>query len=284
MREILVCLLLFSSTFALEQVPVASCSNFDRGFFSGFHTVIGLLDAYEKEEISGIEIDLGTTGLYYDSTKGPNWWGYYFKPLSIPVHKESPRIPILTGTYEAYSFRGNRDLSKERCYYLIEKYIKIRPEILEEVEEFLEKNMRKSHFVGVQYRGTDKIQTQEANELSVEAAVLKVKQELFHMEQFQENKIFVATDDQFFLEAMQKEFGKRVCYFEMERSTDNRPIHFYGQSSGYIKGKMALLDCLVLSKSSFLFRTASNLSNVSLIFNPSLPSYPLNQGWGGERA
>jgi len=283
--KLLVCSLLLFSTNVWGQAPVMVCTNFGCGFFSAFNTVVGLLDSYEQGEISGIEIKMGTAGLYYDEAKGPNWWSYYFEPFPMQINDTAPRMYIDGPLYCFHSLRGCVEMSKHRCNYLVNKYIKIRPEILKEVEVFLKKKVKNQPFVGVHYRGTDKILSKpvaEAEYLSPEEAVLKIKQGLLRMPECSTYKIFVATDDQSFLDLMKQEFGKRVCYFEMERSTDGQPIHERGgKSDGYLGGKMVLLDCLVLSRSDFFFRTSSNLGGAVITFNPSLPSIFLNRALGG---
>jgi len=274
MRPFLYLLMLFTTT-ALAESPVAKCAHFPYGFFSGFHTIIGLLDAYDNGKLGGIEVDLKTTGFYYDKAKGPNWWQYYFEPFSMNIEDNAPRIHIDLDRYRFYSHRGDA-LAKTRSCYLINKYIKIQPKILKELNDFLRKNVETHYLIGVHYRGTDKMWG-EASRLSVSSAVNKIEQELSHMEKPSNFKIFVATDSQHFLDYMKNRFGTKICYFEMERSTDNQPIHSCGKSSGYEKGKTALLDCLVLSKTNFLFCTSSNLNNVSLMFNPSIAVFYLNE-------
>jgi len=273
--RLIACFLLFFSSIVWSEGPVVSLKGCDEaGFFCMFQAVLGMLDAYDKEEISGVEINFGKSGYYYDESMGENWWNYYFEPFRMHIDGSSYRISFQEKAYDYY-LRGSSKLSKGRCNFLINKYMRIQPKILQEVKEFLRRNIKDSNFIGVHYRGTDKMKG-ESTFLSVKSAVLRIKQKLSCMKKPSGYRIFVATDDQSFLDHMKTEFGKRICYFEMERSTNNLPIHMYGASSGYIKGKMALLDCLVLSKSVFLFRTSSNLSNVSLVFNPSLESVLLN--------
>jgi len=282
MKKAFICLLLFFSGMVWGLEPVIYFNQIDgAGFFSVFQRLIAVLDAYENGEVGGAEIDFGTTGLYYDETMGPNWWGYYFEPLPLQIDKEARRVSIVERDGD-FVDRGNTGVSRSQSRYLIDKYIKVRPKFLKEVELFIKKNMKGSSFIGVHYRGTDKMRL-EACYLSVNEAVSRIKQKLLQMNGFQKGKIFVATDDQSFLDLMKQEFGNRVCCFEMKRSTNNQPIHMYGKSSGYMRGKMALLDCLVLSKSSFFFRTGSNLSNSALLLNPSLPSLLLNSSFWGDR-
>jgi hypothetical protein len=88
-------------------------------------------------------------------------------------------------------------------------------------------------------------------------------------------KIFVATDEEPFLEFMQKKFPGKVAAIDAIRSKNGAPIHTSARN-GYKKGEDALIDCILLSKCSKLYKMASNLSDVSMRFNPFVPVIHLN--------
>jgi hypothetical protein len=87
--------------------------------------------------------------------------------------------------------------------------------------------------------------------------------------------VFVATDEIEFLDYMRIEFGDRmVCVEDAPRvSGSSQAIHLDRRLpvSNYHKGKSALIDCLLLSATSYLVKGRSNLSDASLAFNPWLP-------------
>ena len=80
----------------------------------------------------------------------------------------------------------------------------------------------------------------------------------------------MATDEKRFLQEIQKEFKGRVIFSDVERSSDGKAIHF-ARSHSYKTGEDAVVDCLLLSRTNYLLRTASNLSLCSGFFNPDLP-------------
>jgi hypothetical protein len=88
--------------------------------------------------------------------------------------------------------------------------------------------------------------------------------------------IFVATDEAAFVEYMSQRFGNRARYRRMFRSTDGRPIDVVNADGNYEKGLDAVVDCLLLARTHYLIRTASNLSLCSTLFNAQLPGVLLN--------
>lgn len=274
--------MIFCSTTLFGKGPFIVYQGHHAGMFASFLMVVGLLDAYDRKEISGVGIDLPKTELYYDGAYGPNWWYYYFLPLRVKEPLHTKPIPL---SY-AYSHRiaklGQASLSRQRCHDLIDKYIRIKSEILHDVKNFLKENIHGEKVIGIHYRGTDKFNV-EADYVAPETvfdAVTKARAQLGT----DNVKIFVATDDGNFLQKAIQKFGDRVIFFDFARSTNGQPIHINGPIRGYIAGKMALLDCLMLSKCDILIRTASNLSNVSMILNPNLPIIRLNKSnWDLDR-
>jgi hypothetical protein len=251
------------------------------GMFGIFMITLGMLDSYDRGEISGCEVNFGKTGFYYEKNHGPNWWEYYFLPVRTNHVKGAPIVHFSDGqVHHDFCIRGTSRLTKDRCHELISKYVVIRQEFLDEVDSFLKEHVGEEGFVGVHYRGTDKF-ISEADPITPETTCEMVKN-LIHERGLSSTKIFAASDDAHFIEVMQRTFGDKVFFFEMERSSDNQPIHSSGTSDGFTKGKMALLDCLVLSKSSLLIRTSSSLSHASLLMSPDLPVIRLNNSrmWG----
>ena len=91
-------------------------------------------------------------------------------------------------------------------------------------------------------------------------------------------QIFAATDESYFLEALQKAFPGRVIAYEATRSKDAVGVHF-SREDPYRIGEEALLDALLLSRCNVLIRTSSNLSLWSTYFSPELPTILLNQSF-----
>ena len=80
------------------------------------------------------------------------------------------------------------------------------------------------------------------------AAILKI----ISTKQLKNFTIFVATDEEPFLQFMKTKFRRRLVYYkDAYRSDDGQPLHFNQALSAYKKGEDALLDCLLLSKCNY---------------------------------
>lgn len=242
------------------------------GLFHNFNIVLGCLDLYDRYEYLGLTVDFKTEGLYYEEAYGPNWWNYYFEPIDLPARKTQKTATLLKYFKdEEKGALGNGAhfyMSRERAHTLIERYIKVHQEILQEVDEFYSRYLKEAVLIGVHYRGTDK--NLEAEEVSYSAVADKVRE---HLEDAS-YKIFVATDEPEFLNYMQEEFAGKVYAIDAQR-IQGKPVH-YTSKKCFLKGKEALIDCLLLAKTHLLIRTNSNLSAVSAYFNPQVPVVNLN--------
>jgi hypothetical protein len=247
----------------------------DAGFFACFNVVLGALDAYDKGDIVGFTVDFETTGLYYDKAKGRNWWEYYYKRLSLG-EGNAPRLYLtLDEAVGNFGFLGAFGVSRIRGKFLIDKYLQLRSPVQKKVYSFIQKKLGQKNYVAIHYRGTDKFNV-ESTRLSEEQVCEEILKILIATKKTKW-KIFVATDTASFLHLMKKKFGKKVVYIKADRSKNGVPVHFQTNISGYKKGLDALVDCLILSRSSLLIRTASNLSNAALVLNPQLEAILLNK-------
>lgn len=246
------------------------------GFFSIFNTVIGALDFIDTHN-SEMIIDFECTGLYYDSSMGPNWWSYYFEP--IPMSTKQDLTYKMFKQYQlntVFTLSATFAMSPARAHELITKYIRIKPHIAHKIDTFVQEHFNDCYVIGIHYRGTDK--SSEAPEVSYQDVY---KQVIDAMQQVHDKpiKIFVATDDALFLTYISEQFGAQVCALDALRSSDGKPVHYDQSLSGYQKGEDALLDCILLSKTNLLIKMSSNLSDSSVQFNPNIPVIRLNTGY-----
>lgn len=240
------------------------------GFFCLFTTVLGCLDFYEKGYYAGLIVDFDKHGLYYDPLMGPNWWNYYFEPILVGNYFNATVRQINDGEFQNAAYYARDDMSRKRANELIQKYVKIKPDIVHEVDKFVEDSFGSDYILGIHYRGTDKFTWNEADFVSYEQTLKAIED---HLEEVKpaSYKIFIATDEAAFLAYMQNRFPDKVVYQESQRSTDNRPVH-YGSSDPYRIGREALVDSLLLSRTDYLIRLFSNLSVCSCYFNADLPN------------
>ena len=254
------------------------------GMFAFCNLVLGHLYFLDKGYYRGLGVDLENTGVYYEAAKGPNWWTYYFKPLhinsEIDLGMDSRSSIPDKGTL---GFELNRvaaalrmHIPREEAHALIKKYIQVQDYILEEAEKFKTANFQDFFIIGIHYRGTDKsTEAPRTTYKQVEQAVFEQISLLSH-DQFM---IFIATDEQPFLNYMLSKFPDKVICTEATRSTDFTSIHHHAPNH-YEIGKQAIVDALLLSKCHLLIRTSSNLGLWATYFNPDLPVVLLNHRFG----
>jgi len=247
--------------------------NRPQGMFSIFDDVFDLIKRYEIGHYKGIEVDFDDQGLYYEPSRGKNWWSYYCKPVSIGKKNNIKKI-MYPNKPRYIIFLKKEDMHRKEIFNSIQKYFQVKPNIQTKIDVFEKENFKDYFVISVHYRGTDK--KAEASHVPYE----KVPEEIFKVMKTYGNKkykIFVATDEQAFLNYMITLFGDRVCYNkDALRSTNGKPIHKDKNFSRYKCGEDAIIDCILLSKGSYLIRTSSNLSRWSTYFNPNIPGVKLN--------
>ncbi len=247
------------------------------GLFSEFATVLGALEHYERwaRQYAGLRVDFGTRGLYHDSAVGTNWWEYYFDPIEIGSSEGAAKTEVTAFRLDLFSNEGLA-LSRQRGFELIGRYVRPAPRICDEVESHVREHFKDAFVVGIHYRGTDK--SEEAVRVpyeQVRAAVV----DTIDTAKPARWKLFVATDEQAFLDYMRAKFPDALTYRRIFRSVDGRAIDVVNEDSSQKKGEDAVIDCLLLSRCQYLIRTESNLGACSALFNPGLPQIRLNRAY-----
>ena len=169
----------------------------------------------------------------------------------------------------------NRELTLETAHQLITEYLVLRPEITMEVNEFFQQQLHSEKTLGLHYRNTDK--KSEASPVTYENVLLNLD---FALKQHPELKrIFVSSDDKLFIDFMKRShLSGLVCMRDDSfRSPDGIAIHERGDVNKYDINKDAIVNMMILSKCSFVLKTASILSSCSLLFNPEIPFAMLNR-------
>jgi len=252
-----------------NTIFVFTSRNRTPGFFSNFEGVLGFLDFYETHPCAGVSVNFENQGYYYDSSHGPNWWEYYFEPINI-VHNNKGFTRYLDwDSMHLLSLKTYTLMSRWRAHELISRYVKIKPAITTRVQDFTQQNFDGSFIIGIHYRGTDK--NLEADRVSYQKVYDEIEKITCHIPHY---KIFVATDEQAFLDDIVKKYDT-IIYYPVIRSRSECAVHVM-PGNGYIKGEQALIDCLILSRCNLIIRTESYLSHCAGFFNPFVPIITLN--------
>lgn len=244
------------------------------GMFSIFDDVIDLLNRYEMGMCSGLEINFGKKGLYYDPDHGDNWWSYYCNEINLGKRTSNNVFQIQIGSKLLPETKTMLLNNRKKVHKLITKYMHIKNYIKQKIFAFAKKHFYKKFVISVHYRGTDKYT--EAPPLSYQE-VSDAVDEILKKINKKSYKIFIASDEQGFIDHMIKRFGSYVCYNkDAFHSTDNTPVHSDLDLNRYKCGEDAIIDCVLLSMGDFLIRCSSNLSRWSTYFNPKIPVLLLN--------
>ncbi len=277
---LLPCLAFLLGKYSERPKVVLPSANEGGGMFFNVVNVLSFLRHCEKNHLSSFEVDFGTDGLYYESDLGPNWWNYFFEPVNqsgLGAKLSKPRK--MTQRHIAYfNYDGEYYLPRKKAHELIQKYIRVRPEIAQEIDSFEKEYFEGVYVIGIHYRGTDK--SVEAPEVAYSEVRTEVDKALISHPQA---KIFVATDTQPFFEYMERIYPGRVLSADAERSADGKPLHYGREGSTYQRGKEAIIDALLLSRCELLIRTSSTQSLCSTYFSPDLPVIELSQKLPMER-
>ena len=261
-----------------KQFLVLPCNTGDdtSGLFAEFLAVVGALAQVEQYPAihAGLHVDFGDQGLYYDRAMGSNWWEYFFEPIEFGTRAGALVTPI-TDTHEHDQLTYHAEtMPRNRAHEIIARHVRPKPKIKELVENYVRENFGGAFVIGLHYRGTDK--HEEAPRVPYDVVVSEINAAIDGAGT-DRIKIYVATDEQAFLDFMVERFPERLIFRPMFRSADGRPIDVTNSDSNYKKGEDAIVDCLLLSRADRLIRTASNLSLCSTFFNPGTPEVLLNR-------
>lgn len=245
------------------------------GLFSIFLGALNNIAWCDKHGITPV-IYWSNDCLYYESNwykGGNNLWEYYFSPVSSEKHH--PGDPIRRDYFDPD--KQGIDLSFDKCksyntqkelrykvHALIQKYIKIRPRILQRVSSFYDQHMKGKNTIGIHVRGTDK--NTEIKQVSIEEIALIANKAA---ESLPECQFYVATDDDALLKQITPLLKHKVITCNSTRSTTGQPIHKFGKNKSQL-GEEVIIEVQLLALCQKFIHTCSNVSSAVLFFNPEL--------------
>lgn len=259
-----------------QEVAVLECRKGRdvSGLFSEVAAVLGFLDHYDRWRhlYAGVKVNFDD-GLYYEPAFGPNWWEYYFEPVEIGGGRGARSRVVNPHYHDLCANRVEREMPRATAAKLVEQYIAVRPPVRARIDGYVSEHWGNAFVIGVHYRGTDKAEDAPRVPYQRIESIVRDSMTLAGRDRC---RIFLATDEQAFIDYMRQRFGDQLLYREMFRSVDGRPIDVVNPDSNHQKGLDAVVDCLLLSKTHSLIRTASNLSLCSTFFNAHVPDTLLN--------
>jgi hypothetical protein len=156
------------------------------------------------------------------------------------------------------------------------EYFDISPEILYTVALYEKKLIGKT--LGIHFRGTDKIKSDEADYISKDMVINNIFNYLKSNTTY--TTILIISDESEFIDKMLDIFSNKdyniVCTNAKKSFDSNYPIHY--QANCNIEfAKEAMVDSLILSKCDYVIKTSSCLSDWIKIWNPTIEVYNLNK-------
>ena len=233
------------------------------GLFSEFCAVIGCLDHFERHRTiyEGLRVDFGRDGLYYEAASGWNWWEYYFEPIQIGDASGARITAVPLWQHDYFAERVEQRVPRDHAAEMLARYIRVKPDIHAAVDAYCAEYLT-GDTIGIHYRGTDKSEESPVVPYGRVAEALRAVPD--------DARIFVATDEQAFLDYLMQAYPGRVIFRPMYRSQDRTPLH-KSPGHGRAGGRDAVIDCLILARCNRLIRTASNLGLVAGWFKPHMP-------------
>lgn len=166
-----------------------------------------------------------------------------------------------------FQWNYNDKLSLELAARLIKKYLIIKPIIAKEVDAFQYKHFHMKNVLGVHYRGTDK--KSEAKQITYGTMERNIN--LYLSKYPATNCVFISSDDENFINYIENSTVNCPIIYNNDsfRSSNDLAVHRVNNNLSEIN-KDALINCLLLSKGNALMKTASILSDLSVVFNSNL--------------
>lgn len=263
----------------MKQLLYLQSGDRGAGIFSYVMQVIVMAKVCKDRNIP-MYVDLSENMLYFkDCNKPENVWNYYFeqpfKDLNLDEYDKEYAVWYQDDRPLQLPFRYTIDsefLKQARQY--CKEFVKLKPELLEKANNFLTNNIGKN-YLAIHKRGTDH---ENASYFTLENYFQETDKYIDNYKQ-----LLVCSDEQYSIDAFKKRYGNKVISYDSVRETDPNAVHdcphgqrkgahnkyFYG-SFVYQNGRDCVIEAYLLSQSSFLLKTLSNVSHFAVMSNDNL--------------
>lgn len=248
------------------------------GFFAEFLSLLhNLIFAEEMGLVP--HVIWGNRHLYYDEDilTIDNVFEYYFEPIKIKNLYQSKNVCFSSRYQNTYisneyhiSAYATSDNYEQKLKQVIQQYIRLRPELLKEFNQDVERIVGNKRILGIHHRGTDYKKGYRNHPMCI-SPEQGIEQAEKMLEQYKLDGIFLATDDQEILNNYLSHFGNKIRYFtDVIRGSSDISIAFDEKKRKchhYNLGKEVLRDVYVLSQCTCLLAGKSRVSFFANIFN-----------------
>lgn len=256
-----------------------------KGLFAYYWGVINALSKMGNED--KLYVDLSKKTPYYDPNYNitDNVWEYYFEqPFSDYDLTNMIACNFDTFCPNPVSFEfgldgdGNYSLSSNSKYYkersilskkLTKKYLKLKPQVNQKIENFEKEYFEGNSILGIQYRGGEAFHTAHAkgqfNLMSIEYHISKIDENL---QTDKYDKVLLITNDQYARDVLINHYGDMMIKYDSDLLCPigmHLDIPWIHNDRNYEKGEFSVIDCILLSKCKKILATSSNLTCLSTI-------------------
>ncbi len=278
-----------------EKVHVIEHVDSNAGFCAVItYALNGVRKALENGWLPVVRFEGQTARYFYDPEFGENVWDYYFEPVmgvrwdevrealedgrlspsQLHHYEESEFLswhhsdPDRLATFWATEVPANpaawiaekRDLGRE----FVSRFVRVKAPILEKVEAFRREHLSGDMNFGVHIRGTDFAYAAPTRPQRYIDEIRQIAAE----RGLDDYRVFVATDQEQYVESFREEFGDRVVTYDAVRSTGELPPFKMKEISPYRLGEDVLIDVLLLASCQHILKGAAAVGEYALWFNP----------------
>lgn len=204
--------------------------------------------------------------LYFSSSHGPNAWDYFFEPVGEV--RRPIRLPYFGSArlFQSEAGKPARQVASEA----VARFGRVRPTIIEQAQNFFDRELQAGNYIGVHVRGTDvRAEGRESGSRAMYERAIEAS-----LQTHPDSVIFLATDEETTVDFFREKWGNRLRIRDCIRSSDGRSIHGHydgGQEgSPHQKGIDVVVDALLLSWGKHLVRMHSQVTAYSIALSPKL--------------
>jgi hypothetical protein len=214
---------------------------------------------------------------YQDLRHGRNVWDYYFEQPFNFTKEEVEGAEKIKNVW----FEGNLNIPSrltpeiiKKCGEIISKYIKLKNHVQVKIDTFIAANiMPGDRVLAVHKRGTDHIN---------DAPLLPIDVYFSHIDKHIENydKLLLCTDEEYTVDIFSERYKQKLITYDSIRSKEKNNIGVHqsiGLSNPYKMGEDVVIETYLMSRSDFLIKTISNVSNSVLMINPAIKYVEIDQ-------
>lgn len=256
----------------------------------------GVRRARQHNWLPVVQFDSLNCPFFHERAFGEDVWDYYFEPVAgvsyaqVQAWLASGELsPDRIHTYhwrdlldwhhsdpERIATFWAADVPADPAAWMTEKralgrrfageYLRVKPHIAAKVDDFVAQRMRGRYTFGAHVRGTDFAYA----EPTPPEAYFRAIEDLARRGGIGDYQVFLATDQQQFVELFRRQYGERLLTYDALRSSGEvAPFRMSG-TSPYKKGEDVLIDTLVMSRCNYLLKGAAAGGEYALWFNADL--------------